>query len=242
MRVRGKHEYDLPPEINNDQIPGVHVTSADPTFADNSSSGYYAGYIWLGTSSGGAFICESSSVGTASWTQFDGAGGAGFSEVSKNSGSVINLAPRTNLNFIEGSNISLTISDDSGGDEVDITIASTGGGSSRISATVSTTNATPTVITTVSTLTDNETNIIEVYIKAYQASAAQYGVWKRTLTVTKVSGTPVIQLVNADVTKTSSGLRSSSVTFGVSAGNITVSVTGIAATTINWKSAYEIIL
>ena len=98
MRVRGKHEYDLPPEINNDQIPGVHVTSADPTFADNSSSGYYAGYIWLGTSSGGAFICESSSVGTASWTQFDGAGGAGFSEVSKNSGSVINLAPRTNLN------------------------------------------------------------------------------------------------------------------------------------------------
>ena len=62
------------------------------------------------------------------------------------------------------------------------------------------------------------------------------------MTVTKVSGTPVIQLVNADVTKTSSGLRANSVTFAVSGGNITVNVTGIAATTIGWVSAYEKII
>lgn len=243
MRVRGKHEYDLPPVVNNvDQIPGVHVTSADPTFSDDSSVGYYAGYIWLGTASGGAFICEDASVGTASWTQFDGAGSAGFSEVSKNSGAAVNVAPRTTLNFIEGTNITLTITDDSGGDEVDITIASTGGGSSRITATVSTTNATPTELDKIDTLTDNTTNIVEVYVKAYQSGAAQYGVWKRTLTVTKVSGTPTIRQVNSDVDKTSSGLNANSISFTVNGGDIDLDVTGIAATTINWESAYEIIL
>ena len=46
--------------------------------------------------------------------------------VSKNSGA--NIGSRPVLNFIEGANITLTISDDAAGNEVDITIASSGGG------------------------------------------------------------------------------------------------------------------
>jgi len=46
--------------------------------------------------------------------------------VSKNSGATVGT--RRELNFIEGSNITLTIADDAGNEEVDITIAATGGG------------------------------------------------------------------------------------------------------------------
>jgi hypothetical protein len=45
--------------------------------------------------------------------------------VSKNSGATVGT--RSTLNFIEGSNITLTIADDAGGNEVDITIDSSGG-------------------------------------------------------------------------------------------------------------------
>ena len=45
--------------------------------------------------------------------------------VSKNSGATVGTRGRINL--IEGSNVTLTISDDAGNDEVDVTIASSGG-------------------------------------------------------------------------------------------------------------------
>ena len=51
-------------------------------------------------------------------------------EVVKNSGSVVGT--RKQLNFIEGSNVALTISDDSVNDQVDITISSTGGGAGSL--------------------------------------------------------------------------------------------------------------
>lgn len=44
--------------------------------------------------------------------------------VRKNSGT--STFERTRLNFIEGSNVTLTVADDAAGDEVDITIAATG--------------------------------------------------------------------------------------------------------------------
>ena len=47
--------------------------------------------------------------------------------VNKNSGATVGT--RRRLNFIEGSNITLTIADDAGNEEVDITIAASGGGS-----------------------------------------------------------------------------------------------------------------
>lgn len=46
-------------------------------------------------------------------------------EVTKNSGAVVST--RKQLNFIEGTNVTLTIADDSGNDQTDITIASSGG-------------------------------------------------------------------------------------------------------------------
>jgi hypothetical protein len=247
----------------------------------------------------------------------------GFSEVSLNSGSAINLAPRATLNFIEGPNVSLTIVDDSGGDEVDITIESTAvgsitgvtagsglsgggtqgflqmdlelsvdkgltfstsgnagtletfltsnggltysgggmsafvdnttiqivngqltstGGSGRIESSVQTTDAASTELEKIDTIVDNTTNIIKIYIKAYQSGGSQWGVWTRTITVTKTSGTVTIQEVNADVDKTSIGLKANDVTFNVNAGDIDVDVTGIVGTTIDWESSYEIIL
>jgi len=48
--------------------------------------------------------------------------------VNKNSGATVGT--RRRINFIEGSNVTLTISDDSGNEEVDVTIASTGGSGS----------------------------------------------------------------------------------------------------------------
>ena len=134
-----------------------------------------------------------------------------------------------------GTNVTITTGDT-------IVISSTGGGSSRIESSVTTTGDTPTELEKIDTLTDNATNIVEVYVKAYQSGGTQWGVWKRTLTVTKVSGTVTIHEVNADVDKTSTGLKANDLTFTVNGGDIDVDVSGIAATTINWESAYEIIL
>ena len=57
-----------------------------------------------------------------------GGGGGMVTGVSKNSGANVNAANRSVLNFIEGSGVTLTVTDDAGGDEVDITIASAAGG------------------------------------------------------------------------------------------------------------------
>lgn len=46
--------------------------------------------------------------------------------VSKNSGAVVGTRPE--INFIEGANVTLTVTDDPGNSEVDITIAAAGGG------------------------------------------------------------------------------------------------------------------
>lgn len=112
----------------------------------------------------------------------------------------------------------------------------------RITNTATTTNATITTLATINTIPDNATSYIEVFVKAYQASATNWGIWKRTLTVTKVSGTVTIQEENADVDKQSSGLSATSISFSGTSGNVLVQVTGIAATNIDWKSAHEIIL
>jgi hypothetical protein len=52
----------------------------------------------------------------------------------------------------------------------------------------------------------------------------------------------VIHIENADVDKTSAGLSANSIDFIVNGGNVDIQVTGIGATTIDWETAYEIIL
>lgn len=120
--------------------------------------------------------------------------------------------------------------------------AAPSGGSARIQSAVSTTNATPTLLDAIDTLTDNSTHIIEVFITARATAAnAEWGVWKRTLAVTRFSGTVVIRQVSSDMDKQSTNLRPNSVTFAVSGTSININVTGIAATNIDWDSTYEII-
>jgi hypothetical protein len=173
------------------------------------------------------------------WNQLPGAGG-GEANTASNVGvgfGVFKQKTGVDLEFRSlsgGTNVTITTGDT-------IVISSTGG-SSRITSSVTTTGNTPTELEKIDTLTDNTTNIVEVYVKAYESGAAEYGVWKRTLTVTKVSGTVVIREENADVDKTSSGLNANSISFTVNGGDIDLDVTGIAATTIDWESAYEIIL
>ncbi len=54
-------------------------------------------------------------------------------EITKNSGAVVGT--RKQLNFIEGSNVTLTVADDAGNDQVDITIAATGASGAPSTAT-----------------------------------------------------------------------------------------------------------
>lgn len=141
--------------------------------------------------------------------------------------------------LVAGTNVTIT----SGATELTINASGGGGGgTSRITGATQTTTATPGEVDVIDTLVDNATNIVEVFVKAYESGAAEYGVWKRTLTVTSVSGTVVIREENADVDKTSSGLNANSINFTVNGSNIDIDVTGIAATTIDWVSAYEIII
>jgi hypothetical protein len=59
------------------------------------------------------------------WKKIQWSDDAAAVTVRKNSGSNIGTRPR--LNFVEGSNITLAISDDAGSDEIDISIAASGG-------------------------------------------------------------------------------------------------------------------
>ncbi len=72
----------------------------------------------------------SATAGTADVAMVSNAGGTsdfnGRVAVRKNTGVVVGT--RRRLNFIEGTDISLTVSDDGGNEEVDITITNTGGG------------------------------------------------------------------------------------------------------------------
>jgi hypothetical protein len=75
------------------------------------------------------WVLAADTASTASWQQLNTSdlnNDSGFiaGVIVEDNGSVIGTRPR--LNFIEGSDISLTITDDAGNDEVDITIAFTG--------------------------------------------------------------------------------------------------------------------
>ena len=179
------------------------------------------------------------------WSQLPGSAGGETNTASNVGGGngIFYQKSGVDLQFrslVAGTNITIT----SGATTLTINSTATGGGgsSSRTTGSTTTTDATPTVVDTIDTLNDNATNLIEVYVKAYQSGGSQWGIWKRTLSVTKVSGTVTIREENADVDKQSTGLRANSLSFTVNSGNIDVYVTGIAATTIDWKSAYEVIL
>jgi hypothetical protein len=84
-------------------------------------------------------LAPASGGGTSNFLRADGTwaappgGGGGISgvDISKNSGATVGTRPK--INFIEGSNVTLTIADDAGNGEVDVTIASSGGGAASVS-------------------------------------------------------------------------------------------------------------
>ena len=177
------------------------------------------------------------------WNQLPGAGGGEANTASNIGGGNGIFAQKVGVDLqfrslVAGSNINIS----SGATTLTISSTGGGGGSSRVTGSTQTTGSTPTELDKIDILKDNATNLIEVYVKAYSTGGSQWGVWKRTLTVTKTSGTVTIREENADVDKTSSGLNANSVSFTVNSGDIDIDVTGINATTINWESAYETIL
>jgi hypothetical protein len=135
-----------------------------------------------------------------------------------------------------GTNVTTTLN----GDTI-VLDATGGGGSSRVTSSVQTTNATPTELEKIDTLTADSRHVVEVFITCNSSTSSEWGVFKRTLVVGDNGGTVTIDLENADVDKTSSGLSCQSIDFTVNGGDIDIDGTGIAATTINWNSTYEII-
>lgn len=177
------------------------------------------------------------------WNQLPGAAGGEVNTASNVGGGNGIFAQKVGVDLqfrslVAGTNINIS----SGTTELTISSTGGGGGTSRVTGSTQTTGSTPTELDKIDILQDNATNLIEVYVKAYSTGGSQWGVWKRTLTVTKTSGTVTIREENADVDKTSSGLNANSVSFSVNGGDIDIDVTGINATTIDWESAYEIIL
>jgi len=103
--------------------------SAAPATTDDSNSGYAVGSRWFDITNDKEYVCLDATYGAAVWIETTGAAAI---VVRKNSGTNIGTRPR--LNFIEGSNVTLAISDDSGSDEIDISIAATGGDSCYVLA------------------------------------------------------------------------------------------------------------
>lgn len=124
------------------------VTITGPTSGDLLQ---WSGTAWVDRSLSEAGIAASTHATTHQNGGSDEISVAGLSgkladaqpvAVSKNSGATVGT--RATLNFIEGSNITLTIADDAGGDEVDVTIASAGGGASQLSDLSDVNTSTPT--------------------------------------------------------------------------------------------------
>jgi hypothetical protein len=98
--------------------------------ADADVTGY--GQFWVRSSDSKPMFTDDGGTDTDLTA---GGGGGMVTGVSKNSGANVNAANRSVLNFIEGTNITLTIADDAAGDEVDITIAASGGGGTSMTKT-----------------------------------------------------------------------------------------------------------
>ena len=83
--------------------------------------------------------------------------------------------------------------------------------------------------------------IVESYITANKSNT-EYGIWKRTLGIVTTGGTPIIVYESADLDKVTTGFSGCSITYsGVSGNIVDIFVNGIAASTYNWFSYYEVV-
>jgi hypothetical protein len=95
-------------------------------------------------------------------------------------------------------------------------------------------------IDVISGLTDNSNIFIISYINAFKDSN-DYGFWKRTIAVNKVSGLVNIIGENADFDRISSGMTPNSVIYSANNGNVLIQISGETAKTYTWSSNWEII-
>lgn len=109
-----------------------------------------------------------------------------------------------------------------------------------LTAETTTTNNTLQTIDTITGITDNSNVFIISYLNAYKDSV-DYGFWKRTLAINKVSGLVSIIGENSDFDRVSSGMTANSVIYSPNSGNISISVSGETAKSYTWKSNWEII-
>lgn len=105
-------------------------------------------------------------------------------------------------------------------------------------ATVQTTNATATTIVTI-TPDDDTCGLIELSVYGGDQAASGVLVGRRVVAYKKESGT--ISVLSTTTIITNVGGLAASWTTGTGTGTITVIVTGVAATTINWKCYYKVL-
>jgi len=107
-------------------------------------------------------------------------------------------------------------------------------------ASATTTNSTILTIDTLSGITNNANSFIVSYVSAYKDNI-DYGFWKRTLAVNKVSGILTIIGENSDFDRISSGMTPNSVIYSANSGNVSIRISGETAKNYTWSSNWEII-
>lgn len=114
-------------------------------------------------------------------------------------------------------------------------------GVSRTSVGITTSDAANTIADTITTIPTDTTNLIEVFVTARESTTgAEWGSWKRLVTVTKFGGTTVVQGSNIVGDQFSAGLAAGSISFGIVTNNVVIRVQGIVATNISWNVRYDI--
>jgi hypothetical protein len=103
-------------------------------------------------------------------------------------------------------------------------------------------NATPITGATIalSEIPQNQASSIEVYASSMNATGTVWGNWKKTMSIIRLTGNAEIKYTNADYNNTGGLLKANSIDFSSGGAGINIVLTGIAATTLNWKITYEI--
>jgi hypothetical protein len=109
-----------------------------------------------------------------------------------------------------------------------------------LTAGTTTSNNLLTTIDTITGITNNSNVFIVSYVNAFKDSI-DYGFWKRTLAVNKVSGLVSVIGENSDFDRISSGMTPNSVIYSANSGNISIRIIGETAKNYTWTSNWEII-
>jgi len=103
-----------------------------------------------------------------------------------------------------------------------------------------TTNDLLTTIDTVTGITNNTNTFVVSYLTAFKDNI-DYGFWKRTLALSKISNIVTIVGENVDFDRVSSGLTPTSVIFVSNSGDLDIKISGETSKNYTWSSNWEII-